>query len=72
MTYIHIININYIQKVYESFRYFDKNFEQLSYLKLMKGLFTQVFGTPRNHPKSKPFHDHIMCFYWPLGFLKAD
>ena len=27
----------------------------------------QVFGTPRNHPKSKPFHDHIMCFYWLLG-----
>lgn len=82
------------------FRYFDKNFGQLSYLKLMKELFIQVsdwigacvcmfckldrtaisyilpnevFGTPRNHPKSKPFHDHIMCFYWlctkscPLG-----
>ena len=27
----------------------------------------QVFGTPRNHPKSKPFHDHIMCFYWLLS-----
>lgn len=27
----------------------------------------QVFGTPRNHPKSKPFHDHIMCFYWPAS-----
>ncbi|CAE7769084.1 BRIX1 [Symbiodinium sp. CCMP2456] len=44
--------------------YFDKSFSEVSYLKLVKGLFTQVFGTPRNHPKSKPFHDHIMCFYW--------
>lgn len=44
--------------------YFDKNFNNVSYLKLIKEVFTQVFGTPRNHPKSKPFHDHIMCFYW--------
>ncbi|CAE7364285.1 BRIX1 [Symbiodinium natans] len=44
--------------------YFDKSFSEVSYLKLVKGLFIQVFGTPRNHPKSKPFHDHIMCFYW--------
>lgn len=44
--------------------YFDKNFGHLSFLKLIKGLFTQVLGTPRNHPKSKPFHDHVMCFYW--------
>jgi len=44
--------------------YFDKYFSNLSYLKLIKEIFTQVFGTPRNHPKSKPFHDHIMSFYW--------
>eukprot|EP00930_Biecheleria_cincta_P019791 TRINITY_DN15028_c0_g1_i1.p1 TRINITY_DN15028_c0_g1~~TRINITY_DN15028_c0_g1_i1.p1 ORF type:complete len:361 (-),score=78.73 TRINITY_DN15028_c0_g1_i1:13-1095(-) len=44
--------------------YFDKHFGELSFLKLIKGLFTQAFGTPRNHPKSKPFHDHVMCFYW--------
>merc|ERR1711972_763090 len=42
----------------------DKHFGDISFLKLMKGLITQAFGTPRNHPKSKPFHDHIMCFYW--------
>merc|ERR1712086_689855 len=24
----------------------------------------QAFGTPRNHPKSKPFHDHIMTFHY--------
>jgi ribosome biogenesis protein BRX1 len=44
--------------------HFDKNFGEISYLKLMKEMITQAFGTPRNHPKSKPFHDHIMCFYW--------
>jgi ribosome biogenesis protein BRX1 len=24
----------------------------------------QTFGTPRNHPKSKPFYDHVMSFYY--------
>jgi len=44
--------------------HFDKHFGELSYLKLIKTLLIQAFGTPRNHPKSKPFHDHAMCFYW--------
>jgi len=25
---------------------------------------SQVFGTPRNHPKSRPFHDHVMSFFF--------
>jgi len=44
--------------------HFDKHFSEVSYLKLTKAVLTQAFGTPRNHPKSKPFHDHVMCFYW--------
>jgi len=44
--------------------HFDKAFSEVSYLKLMKTMLTQAFGTPRNHPKSKPFHDHIMTFHW--------
>lgn len=44
--------------------HFDRNFEEMSYLRPMKQMIMQAFGTPRNHPKSKPFHDHIMCFYW--------
>merc|ERR1712232_1445697 len=44
--------------------YFDKHFSELSFLKLVRTLFIQAFGTPRNHPKSKPFHDHVMAFYW--------
>mmetsp|Transcript_1253 Transcript_1253/g.3547 ORF Transcript_1253/g.3547 Transcript_1253/m.3547 type:complete len:374 (-) Transcript_1253:76-1197(-) len=44
--------------------YFDKNFSDISFLRLMKEMIQQVWGTPRNHPKSKPFHDHVMSFYW--------
>ena len=28
----------------------------------MKELITQTFGTPKNHPKSKPFYDHVFSF----------
>lgn len=44
--------------------HFDKIFDKRSELALIKTMFTQVFGTPRNHPKSKPFHDHILGFYY--------
>lgn len=55
---------------------FDHSFDQLldpskpelgprhPQLKLMKELFIQTLGTPRNHPKSKPFHDHAMSFFY--------
>ncbi|PFH33788.1 brix domain-containing protein [Besnoitia besnoiti] len=33
------------------------------HLALLKELFIQVFGTPRNHPKAKPFFDHAFAFY---------
>jgi ribosome biogenesis protein BRX1 len=41
---------------------FDQSFENLGHLKLLKELFVQTFGTPRGHPKSKPFVDRIMIF----------
>mmetsp|Transcript_11289 Transcript_11289/g.25928 ORF Transcript_11289/g.25928 Transcript_11289/m.25928 type:complete len:357 (-) Transcript_11289:155-1225(-) len=44
--------------------YFDKHFSELPHLKVMKELMLQAMGTPRNHPKSKPFHDHVISFYW--------
>jgi len=44
--------------------FFDKHFSEISFLKLTKELIHQAWGTPRNHPKSKPFHDHALCFYW--------
>jgi len=47
--------------------HFDKAFEERAHLKLIKVLFIQAFGTPRNHPKSKPFHDHVMTFHFLDG-----
>ncbi|KAL3913162.1 MAG: hypothetical protein SGILL_006597, partial [Bacillariaceae sp.] len=43
---------------------FDESFGRLGHLKLLKELFTDVFGTPRGHPKSKPFVDRVMAFYY--------
>jgi len=43
---------------------FDESFGRLDHLKLLKELFVEVFGTPRGHPKSKPFVDRVMCFYY--------
>ena len=49
--------------------HFDTAFndESQPQLTVMKNMFQRVFGVPRNHPKSKPFHDHIMGFYWIDG-----
>lgn len=33
----------------------------------LRGHATQTFGTPRGHPKSQPFNDHIMSFYYLDG-----
>eukprot|EP00923_Selenidium_pygospionis_P009149 GHVN01015651.1.p1 GENE.GHVN01015651.1~~GHVN01015651.1.p1 ORF type:complete len:396 (-),score=112.60 GHVN01015651.1:688-1875(-) len=41
---------------------FDKIFDDLPHLRLVKEVFIQSWGTPRNHPKSKPFFDHVMSF----------
>merc|ERR1719187_746406 len=41
---------------------FDKLFEREPHLRLLKELFTQIFGTPNHHPKSQPFFDHVLTF----------
>lgn len=46
---------------------FDKSFDTIEHLKLVKHLFVDVFGTPRGHPKSKPFVDRVMGFYYADG-----
>lgn len=46
---------------------FDTCFDTEPHLLLMKEFFTQIFGTTRNHPKSKPFHDHVMSFHYEDG-----
>ena len=43
---------------------FDQSFTKYGHLKLMKELFVDIFGTPRGHPKSKPFVDRVMAFYY--------
>lgn len=43
---------------------FDESFGRWEHLKLLKELFVDVFGTPRGHPKSKPFVDRVMAFYY--------
>jgi ribosome biogenesis protein BRX1 len=43
---------------------FDESFDRLGHLKLLKEIFIDTFGVPRGHPKSKPFVDRIMAFYY--------
>jgi ribosome biogenesis protein BRX1 len=42
---------------------FDKSFDKDPFLSVMKELLMQAFGTPRNHPHSKPFTDHVISFF---------
>lgn len=45
------------------FLVFDDKFDDKPHTRLMKELLMQTFGTPRNHPKSKPFFDHVASFH---------
>eukprot|EP00940_MAST-03C_sp_MAST-3C-sp2_P002617 g2617.t1 len=42
---------------------FDKAFDTVPQWKLIKELFTQMFAPPVDHPKSKPFVDHVVSFF---------
>jgi ribosome biogenesis protein BRX1 len=41
---------------------FDSSFEESAHTKLLKQMFTQTFSTPRYHPKSTAFIDHVFSF----------
>jgi ribosome biogenesis protein BRX1 len=41
-----------------------QTFDSEPHLQIYKELLTDAFGVPRNHPKSKPFIDHMFCFYF--------
>ena len=41
---------------------FDKAFEDSTHFRLIKEMLIQIFNTPKNHPKSKPFIDHVLSF----------
>jgi ribosome biogenesis protein BRX1 len=48
---------------------FDATFDSKPHLQLLKGLLTDTFGTPRGHPKSKPFIDRVMSFFVVKGSI---
>ena len=41
---------------------FDQAFEGAPHLALMKHVLSDVFAPPKGHPRSKPFHDHVLSF----------
>ncbi|CAH2075194.1 unnamed protein product, partial [Iphiclides podalirius] len=41
---------------------FDPQFTKDAHYCLLKELFIQIFGVPKNHPKSQPFFDHVYTF----------
>ncbi|KAI5333272.1 hypothetical protein L3X38_023403 [Prunus dulcis] len=41
---------------------FSSNFDKDAHWKLLKEMITQIFGIPKEHRKSKPYHDHVFVF----------
>ncbi|OIT27817.1 hypothetical protein A4A49_29557 [Nicotiana attenuata] len=41
---------------------FSSNFDKDPHWKLLKEMVIQIFGTPKDHRKSKPFYDHVFVF----------
>lgn len=41
---------------------FDQAFDEEPHWQVVKEMFSQIFGTPRRHHKSKPFFDHVFNF----------
>ncbi|KAL1464932.1 hypothetical protein WDU94_004537 [Cyamophila willieti] len=41
---------------------FDEKFRQEPHYRLIQELLTQIFGTPKDLPKSQPFIDHVISF----------
>lgn len=42
---------------------FDSAFDEAPHFRVMKAILSETFGTPRGHPKSKPFVDRVMSFF---------
>lgn len=49
--------------------HFDRDFELQPHLRVMKSLLHMAFNTPRYHPRSKPFVDRILSFFWLDGHV---
>ena len=48
---------------------FDKLFDEIPHWKICKELLTQIFAPPADHPKTKPFVDHVITFFVVDGKL---
>lgn len=46
---------------------FDGSFERTAHAKVLKQLLAHIFAPPKGHPRSKPFHDHVLSFSWLDG-----
>lgn len=49
---------------------FDRAFddaEKAPHLRLIREMLAQSFGVPKGHPKSQPFHDHVLSFGYADG-----
>lgn len=49
---------------------FDKAFNEdagAPHLRIMRELLAHTFATPKGHPKSQPFHDHVLHFGYAAG-----
>jgi len=49
--------------------HFDHEFTTHPHLRIVQTLLSMVFGTPKDHPKSKPFIDHIFSFFYYDGHV---
>ena len=49
--------------------HFDKEFQEFAHLRVIQSLFNMIFGTPKDHPKAKPFFDHMFCFFYYDGHI---
>jgi ribosome biogenesis protein BRX1 len=47
--------------------HFDHSFGESAHSRVIQELLGQIFVTPRGHRKSKPFLDHVVCFFWLEG-----
>lgn len=47
--------------------HFDREFDVVPHLRILKSLLVQTFNVPLYHPKSKPFVDHILGFFFLDG-----
>jgi len=47
--------------------HFDRSFADAPHSVLMRELLSQCFASPKGHPKTKPFVDHIFSFFFING-----